>query len=206
MRIASHLVVSAIALSACARPQAPDVRAPEAHILDPIKAPAGVIIAHTVDTYPVTGTDRRTIGAQLHVPDGTWLERNYAGRYNWQLSWRYETGREGTLCRVTRATVTLTSTVTLPEWTDAARADPGLVTEWTRFRRALAVHEQGHRELAYAGAGRVRRALEGIPLQPCASIAADTRITAEPILSAMKLEQARYDQSTRHGATQGATF
>ena len=206
MRIWLYFVATAVAFSACARPSAPNEPALAADVLDRIKAPAGVVIAHRAETYAVTGTDRATIRAQLHVPDGTLLERNYAGLYKWQLTWRYETGREGTLCRVTRAAVTLTSIVTLPEWTAAATADPGLVTEWARFRRALAVHEHGHRELAYAGAGRARKAIESIPQQACSSIDADVRIAAEPILNAMKLEQARYDQSTSHGATQGATF
>lgn len=206
MKVTSLMFVALLALAACAKAPEPGTPAPAPEALDPIKAPAGVTVTHSVKSYPVTGTDRRTIRAQLHVPDGSIVARNYAGRYEWQVAWHYVTGREGTLCRVTRATVTLTSTVTLPEWTPAAITDPATESEWTRFRRALAVHEQGHRDLAYAGAGRIRRALEGIPLQPCASIAADVSRAAQPLLSAMKVEQARYDSTTRHGATQGATF
>lgn len=221
MNIASKLFMGMMALAACAkRPVSgiatpgiatPDTATPVAAVplaegLDPIKPPAGVTVIHRVKSYAVTGTDRRSIRSQLRVPEGAIVVRNFAGLYEWQLSWRYQTGREGTLCRVTRATVTLTSSVTLPEWTPVAATDPAIEPEWKRFRRALAVHEQGHRDLAYAGAARVRRALEGVPLQPCASIASDVSRAAQPLLSAMKVEQARYDSTTRHGATQGATF
>lgn len=217
MKSASKLLLGMIVLTGCATPassgapaagaSAPGVPTPAAaDVFDPIKWPAGVSVEHSVKRYIVTGIDRRAIRAQLHVPDGTVEARRYAGQYLWQLSWRYMAGRDGASCRVTRATVTLTASVTIPEWTPPAAVDSSLTSEWTRFRRALVLHEQGHRDLAYAGAARMRRALEGVPMQSCGAIDADVRRTAEPILIAMKAEQARYDSTTRHGATQGATF
>ena len=122
------------------------------------------------------------------------------------MTWRYETRAEGDLCRVSRATVTLTSTVTIPEWTPPPGVDSSLVADWTRFRNALAVHEQGHRKLAYAGAGRVQRALEKLPLQSCAMLASAARSAADVLIDAMRVQELRYDRDTRHGVTQGTTW
>ena len=80
---------------------------------------------------------------------------------------------------MTRATVALTSTVTLPQSTPVANVAPALEGDWTRFRRAL----------------------ESTPLQPCLSIAVEVSRTAEPIMNAMRVEQAHHDSTTRHGAT-----
>lgn len=107
MKIAPKVVAGVILLAACAKPAAtgapvPIAPSPVSVDLDPIKPPAGVTVTHNVKSYAVTGSDRRAIRAQLHVPDGTLESQKYAGQYDWKLSWRYQTAREGTLCCVTR--------------------------------------------------------------------------------------------------------
>ena len=199
MRTSISPAVLIALLGACARTPAPAG-------LEALRAPGGVIVAHRVETYPVTGADRQTIRAQLRLPSAAAGVRSYAGYYEWHISWRYETRAERDLCRVSRATVTLSSTVTIPEWTPPVGVDSSLVADWKHFRDALAVHEQGHRELAYAGAGRVQRALEKLPVQLCASLASTARSVADPLIGELRLQEARYDRDTRHGFTQGATW
>lgn len=184
---------------ACARQPAVDG-------LAPLTAPAGVMAPDRIETYPVEGADRLSLGRALRAGLTDARGRRFAGYHTWSLSWRYETRPVGSLCGMVRATVTLSSTVTLPVWTAPPDADSNLVAEWARYRQALAVHERGHRELAYAGAGRVQRAVEGLHVQPCQSIAEAARAVADPILAAMRRESEQYDRETRHGATQGVTW
>ena len=186
-------------LSACASAPAPEG-------LEDLRAPAGVSVQHKVAYYPVTGSDKRTMRPQLRLPDGSAGSSRYAGYYEYTISWRYQTKSDRGLCSVDRATVTLNGTVTIPEWTPPAGVDSQLVSDWSRFRKALAAHEQGHRALAYAGAGRVLRAIERMPMQSCASIAESVRRTANPILDELKQKQAQYDRDTRHGILQGSAF
>jgi predicted secreted Zn-dependent protease len=103
-------------------------------------------------------------------------------------------------------TVTLTSTVTLPVFTRPSDVDSSLVLQWEQYLRALAVHERGHRAIAYAGAGRVIRAIRGVSDQSCAAISHAVRAVVEPLIAAIRTEEAQYDLETRHGATQGATW
>ncbi len=195
-------------LAACAQSPPPEG-------LESLRAPAGVLVVHRVDTYPITGSDRRAMRAQLRVPAdaAAGLDQSqasnanrFAGLYVWQMSWRYETQSAGGLCNVSKATVTLRSTVTIPEWIPPAGVDSALAADWPRYRNALAAHEQGHRELAYKGAGRLRRALEGVPMQSCGSIATATKTVGESVMKELRLEQSAYDRDTRHGITQGATW
>jgi predicted secreted Zn-dependent protease len=198
VRVSSLLVLCAL-LAACGR------RPPEPG-LEALTAPDGVTSIDRIETYPVVGGDRRTIGAALRAGITDANGRRFAGYHTWHLTWRYETRAEFGHCTIARATVTLTSTVTLPVWTPPPGVDSSLVSQWEQYRRALAVHERGHRAITYAGAGRVLRAIRGVPDQSCAFIGDAVRAMAEPLLAAIRVDEARYDVETRHGATQGAIW
>src|SRR2546423_805245 len=195
----SRLPVLCAVLAACSvRPPVPG--------LEPVPVPDDVTVAERVETYPVVGGDRATIGAALH---GTITDANgkhFAGLHSWHLTWNYQTHGEFAQCTIVRVTVTLTSTVTLPVWTHPSGVDSGLVLQWEQYLRALAVHERGHRAIAYAGAGRVIRAIRGVSDQSCAVIRNAVRAAVEPLVAAIRAEEAQYDLETRHGATQGATW
>jgi predicted secreted Zn-dependent protease len=168
--------------------------------------PDGVTVLEDVETYPVTGADRATIGAALRAGVTDPKGRRFAGYHNWRITWSFETRAEFGLCSIVRATVTLTSTVTLPLWTPPPGVDLDLVAQWEEYRRALAMHERGHRAITYAGAGRVLRAIRGVSDQSCAFVGNSVRAAAEPLLAAIRVEDARYDADTRHGATQGVIW
>ena len=174
--------------------------------LEPVAVPDGVTVLEDVETYPVAGADRATIGAALRAGVIDSNGRRYAGYHSWRITWSFGTRLEFGLCSLVRVTVTLTSTVTLPLWTPPPGVDLPLVTQWEEYRRALAVHERGHRAITYAGAGRVLRAIRGVSDQSCAFIGKSVSAAAEPVIAAIRSEDAQYDATTRHGATQGAIW
>jgi predicted secreted Zn-dependent protease len=96
--------------------------------------------------------------------------------------------------------------VTLPEWSAPPGVDTVLVEEWTRYMAALTTHEAGHRELVLAGAKRLQRALLNVAPQNCASMQTAAQRVAQSLLAEIRQEDERYDQTTRHGATQGAVW
>ena len=198
MRVTSLLVLGAL-LAACAR------RTPVPG-LEAIAVPDGVTVVDRVETYPVVGGDRRTIGAALRIgiPDAS--GRRWAGYHRWLMTWSYRTHAEFAHCSVVQVTVTLTSTVMLPVWTPPLGVDSTLVAQWERYRQALATHERGHRAITYAGAGRLVRAIRGVADQSCAFLGNAVRAVAEPMLAAIRAEDDRYDLETRHGVTQGAVW
>ena len=198
MRVIPRTVACALLVACARRPPVPG--------LEPSTVPDGVTPIESVETYPVVGADRATLGAALRAGISDATGRRYAGYYRWHLTWAYETRADFAHCTIVRVTVTLTSTVTLPAWTPPPDVDSSLVAQWEAYRRALAVHEGGHRAISYAGAGRIVRAIRAVPDQSCAFLGNAVRVVAEPLLAEIRSQEERYDLETRHGATQGATW
>ena len=198
MRVTSLFLLCALAAACTRRPPVPGLEA--------LTVPDGVTSIERVETYPVVGGDRPTIGAALRLGIADSSGRRWAGYHRWQMAWHYETRAEFGHCSIARATVTITSTVTLPAWTPPPGVDSSLIAQWEQYRQALATHERGHRAITYAGAGRLIRAIRGVPDQNCAFIGDAVRAVAEPLLAAIRAEDARYDRDTRHGATQGVVW
>jgi predicted secreted Zn-dependent protease len=171
---------------------------------NPIRLPAGISYRERLQTYRVAGTDRASIGQGiLALPING---QRFAGSYKWNMAWRYQTRARDAICYMSQATVAIDATITLPEWSAPAGADPALVDDWKRYATALTSHEAGHRELVLTGAKRVQRALLDVSPQPCGSMQASARQAAQSQMEEIRKEDARYDQTTRHGATQGAVW
>jgi len=169
--------------------------------------PPDVRYNQRVETYEVTGADHAALGRGIRsAPPKAGGGQRFAGYYEWYLSWRYQTVREGPACRVSRVSIVIDSVVTLPKWTPPAGADASLVEEWQRFITALATHEAGHRDLVLDGAVRIQRAIFGVAPQECSAMAHAVQQEAQPVLTDMRAGEMRYDQTTRHGATQGAVW
>jgi predicted secreted Zn-dependent protease len=193
-----RLALCALLVACARRPTVPG--------LDPLTVPDGVTVIDHVETYPVVGSDRVTVGVALRAGIRDATGRRFAGYHRWRLTWAYETRAQGAHCAATRVTVTLTSTVTLPVWTPPPDVDSALVRQWERYRRALAIHERGHRAITYAGAGRVVRAIRRVSDHSCRFVRDAVRLLVERLLAEIRSEDERYDAETRHGATQGVVW
>jgi len=171
---------------------------------NPIRLPPGITYRERLETYHVTGADRLSIGNGIRaLPIGG---QRFAGRYQWRLTWRYQTSSRDALCFMSQANVAIDATVTLPEWAAPPDADLSVVAEWKRYMSALTAHEAGHRELVLAGAKRIQRALLDVSPQPCGSMQVAAKQAAQSLMADIQQEDVRYDQTTRHGATQGAVW
>lgn len=169
--------------------------------------PPDVRFNQRVETYEVTGADHAALGRGIRsAPPKAGRGQRFPGYYEWYLSWRYETWREGPVCRVSRAFIAINSVVTMPKWTPPAGADPALVEDWKRFIGALATHEAGHRDLVLDGAVRIQRAILGVAPQDCSAVASAVQQAAQPLLMELRADEQRYDETTRHGTTQGAVW
>src|SRR4051812_11569221 len=98
--------------------------------------------------------------------------------------------------KVTAATLTVTETVTMPTWTKVDKQCDPIKKEWTRFRTALAVHEQGHVDIDKKWFGNLDQRLVGIK-----DDAVDAKV--EEIKKKADKDNNDYDTTTKHGLTQG---
>ena len=96
---------------------------------------------------------------------------------------------------------------TLPQWPASADDPPELRTQWESFVSALAIHEDGHTEIAKRAAAELLSAL--LELKPApdeASLRQCADAAKRHIFERAHGEEADYDRSTDHGRTQGAVL
>ncbi|WP_310345585.1 DUF922 domain-containing protein [Pelomonas aquatica] len=172
-------------------------------------APAGA-------TAAVTETGRQRL-YEVHQPAATSLLQAlnqatpvrgesgqvFFGYTEWQLHWKYRYRRQADgVCKLTAVDVTLDVTTTLPEFktgTAQGRA------EFERFLPALVEHEEGHRRIGQETARDIDAALSGLePMASCALLEAEIARLGSDHLERSRRANKHYDETTRHGCTQGA--
>lgn len=94
------------------------------------------------------------------------------------------------------ANITVTETVSLPNWSDRPQASEAEKREWDRFRGALAAHERGHVALDRAAFTDIHRRCIGV-----LDTVADARIDAA--IAASNTANAEFDTNTDHGRNAG---
>jgi predicted secreted Zn-dependent protease len=165
----------------------------------PAAGPSPSVAGATMHYYAVGGTTDAQIRARLNAnapasPDG------YKG--DAYTTWNYRWGWPGygsSTCNLAKAVVTIKVDVHFPRWTHPQGASAAVAADWSRYARALAVHESGHASYARARYPFVLRAIKGAT---CRS--ADAAAQAQ--LAVIRKHDVAYDARTQHGATQGARF
>ncbi len=119
---------------------------------------------------------------------------------------QYDTVPAEVGCTIGHVAVVLHLTVTMPDWTVAAGTDPALGRDWSRFRRALAAHEGGHRAIAEDGANALLDAVHDLHRTTCNGVHEEANQRLERIQADIEAAHQRYDTETDHGLTEGAIW
>ncbi len=117
---------------------------------------------------------------------------------NWYISWNWP-GYGTENCDLSTAETGLTIDLTLPRWNAPNNPDPNLVQKWNLYISNLAFHEQGHVDNILSYYPQVLTAI-----QNATCLTADQ--SAQNILEQIRQADRLYDETTSHGATQGALF
>jgi predicted secreted Zn-dependent protease len=131
----------------------------------------------------------------------------YDAKTTWNTSYTLKYRRTNAGFEPTTFAVKTVVVVTLPLWQPPKERPPELAMSWWPYVRALTTHEQGHVSLAREAAAEAGRRLGGLGAFPSAEAltqAAQQAVTAA--LEEGRAKERRYDEETRHGATQGAVF
>ena len=105
------------------------------------------------------------------------------------------------LCRIEQQQleVSLRLTIHVPRWKPRAAVESSLVERWNAYAAALWRHESAHAQNGRAAARDIARELENF-----GQLEAKARARTLRILDAHRAWDARYDEETNHGSTQGA--
>ena len=155
----------------------------------------------TLVGYPVQGRSPRAIRESIDErrPKPPQGEEAFDARVDWRYQTRWQSGPSGA-CDPATVEVEMTIVVTLPELTTRAALDRRERERWDRYFTALIGHEHNHVRVALAGAEQLRTFMRNAP--DCTTMqAAQAQISASIVAA-----NAAYDEQTRHGRTEGATY
>lgn len=172
----------------------------------PPPLPIGATARVEERSYDVRGLTRQEIMRSLSEEARRNVRGGFRGYHQWQISWQFRYAASGAGCEITSSIVQLQSETTLPRWIDRERADSALIVEWDRYIGALRTHENGHRDIAHRAVAQIQRAIRRTRAGTCTSISGVANRTARDILERHQRENREYDEKTRHGAAQGASW
>lgn len=171
-------------------------------------AGAAPVVDARIQTYAVIGATEAELAAELaRQPLATNGRPRVGYTHPAEVHWKFEARERKGRCLVVSVTVTLTAVTTLPRWDPPAAAPLALLQRWTVFSEALALHEQGHVDIAREAARRIEEALWRAPAAPrCSGYQAELDALANGIFDAAEREQDEYDATTDYGRSQGVSF
>lgn len=172
----------------------------------PRPSTSGVRTSVARETYPVRGATAdeilRSMAAQAPRTNGD----VFFGLTSAEIGLRFRPVPIEGGCILNDVEIDLALTIMLPEWTSPAQADHTLSRDWGRFRRALAGHEDQHREIAVSGAERMVRTLDGLRRESCELVQEEAQQRVQRLEIEIEASQRRYDSETGHGRTEGAVW
>lgn len=164
--------------------------------------PRGVSVEAQMNYYDVSAADLADLRAAMVQQGPRVGGRAWSAATWWRLHWTWEYDNRGTTCALRNVRVRLRTTIDFPRWTPTAQPDSALLEWWHQMSAGLAEHERGHAQIAMQAGGRIVEALDGMMGARCAVLGEQANFTAQRITREAQAQQAEYDRTTRHGATQ----
>jgi predicted secreted Zn-dependent protease len=125
----------------------------------------------------------------------------------WQVRWRFRYEPSNSGCYFSSIRVSLSGSVTMPQWENYADADRNLQQRWDQYISALQAHEDQH----FAHGRQAAQAIEALGRNftirgDCESISDIFNAEAQAIVERYRQADIAFDRATRHGRTQGVRF
>lgn len=162
--------------------------------------------AEPIYYYVVNGSTANDVKSQLKrcspvKQSGITYAANVQYRLSWKFSYANSSVKDG--CKVTNAVVGLRTRLILPSWSGGNTAFSPV---WDTYSSSLLAHEQGHINLYRQRADTMLSAMKNFPATPCSKIADKVNQIMKSHIQLLGGNNASYDASTNHGATQGAVL
>lgn len=171
-------------------------------------APEGVVLREEIKRYGFEASRLGNAGRELMKATPVLIDGEpQAGNVRGAWSLRLSPDATADSCRVEDVEITLTSTLTLPDWTNIDRLDDDAQAEWERYIAALRIYMDGHVELNVAMVSEIRETLLAMPAEATCSALQDNAGQAVAAIEAdYDDRRAGYDRETRNGKTLGAVL
>jgi predicted secreted Zn-dependent protease len=125
--------------------------------------------------------------------------RGFHGLATWNVSYRYESKRSGSLCKIDDLSIRHQGEILMPRWVDAASAPKHMQARWDGIYAKLRRHEDGHIANGQEFLVRVRAALLALPSYPCESLELESQKIYAALLAVYIEKDKAFDRRTNHG-------
>jgi len=123
----------------------------------------------------------------------------------WYVHWSYDYHPVSSeICRIGALGVSLRLTIRAPRWKPGTAVESSVIELWNTYTSALWRHELGHVQNGQEAARDIERKLASLGNISCAQLEAEANAASSRILRKHRAWDRRYDQTTGHGAAQGA--
>ncbi|OLP17694.1 hypothetical protein BST81_15355 [Leptolyngbya sp. 'hensonii'] len=159
--------------------------------------------------YTITGSTAQELREQMNAvgPTDSNANRRFDARTDWYVRWNYRYESRGGNCQITTAQVKTEVTILMPQWHPSSEVSQALVQRWQRYITALKAHEDGHKDHGLNAGREILSKLQGFSAYPtCPELESAANQAARSIIQRYNQKDITYDQTTGHGASQGATF
>lgn len=183
------------------------IEAASANALDISPTSPGLKKETNTTYYKIYGYTKNDIQTQLGNCRMTLNGERFAGNTNVYTNWTYDYSLIGGKCGTKNVTVGIDTEITLPEWQKPDKFKSGVDSIWDDYINALSGHEHHHADIAKAGAEKIYDTLLNFgTYSSCDGLKQATDAFGYQTLDEVSAQQKSYDDSTNHGATEGANL
>jgi predicted secreted Zn-dependent protease len=166
------------------------------------------VVTEKYEYYEVCGSCEETLHCDLKQKCVTWNDgHKYDSLTSWDVKWDHGYDQASETCAINSFRPIVEITFRYPRWKRTDKAPRSLIEKWDQYLKNLITHENGHRDRVVDAANDLSRAVAQLPSSStCADLDRDVRALFRMRMAKMNKDQREYDETTKHGATQGAIF
>lgn len=167
----------------------------------------GLTITTTFQPYSISGRTSAELRAEMTRKGPSDAAGRHDAYTRWYVSWKLTPRLLDGACEAGPVHVEVQVTYILPRFSPSADTSPEVVEAWSRYRRALRVHEDGHRDHGVEAGRQILRELGALRARAtCAELERQANDRGAELIGLFSARDRGYDVETRSGATQGAVF
>lgn len=209
-RIIAFLMITTIAGAALAFEDKVDLANIDKNLrLEQMKEKASEpVVKEKYEYYEISGADEKELRRQMSRNGTPWDDgKTYDSVTTWNVKWDYDYNCSSLGCTVDSFKTVVNVVFRYPKWVRTDDAPQPLIAKWDNYMNNLIIHENGHRDMAVEAAAQLSRTVVDLPAAP-SSAELDRQVEAlsKQLMAKMSADQKAYDETTKHGTTQGAVF
>ena len=165
-------------------------------------------VSEKYEYYEICGCSETELHCNLKQDCIKWKDgHKYDSLTSWDVRWDHDYDRDSETCTINSFRPIVEITFRYPKWKRADDAPRPLIEKWDRYLKNLIIHESGHRDMVVDAVNDLSHAVAQLtPARSCTDLDRNVRTLFRMRLEKMNKDQREYDETTKHGFTQGAVF